>query len=85
MLDRERKLPELHVLQHKHDENDAAGHVYEADLLTRNVSPVLLRNPKLRAFVLQLQSLAVVMVDSTQVLRNLFNYNVDKYYDGHSN
>ena len=83
MLDREIKVDELYVLEHKHNDNPNSGHVYERDLLTRSVSPVLLRNPKLAWFVDKLQGLLVVMVDSTQELRNLFNYNVDKYYDGH--
>ena len=84
MLDRELELEELYAMKHKHDANPEAGHAYERDLLERAVTPVLYKNPELGFGLLpRLQELLVVMVDGTQFLRNLFNYNVRKYYDGH--
>lgn len=84
MLDRERMIKEVYDMAHKHDSDARAGHRYEKDLLTRVVSPVLLRNGTLSWFVGQLQRMLVVMVDQTQELRNLFNHTVDRYYDGHA-
>ena len=84
MLERQRKVQELYYLEHKHDRDPDRGHDYEQDLLTRSVSPVLLRNSLTRWFIERLQSMMVVMVDSTQELRNLFNYNVERYYNGHN-
>ena len=84
MLDRERMIREVYDLQHKHDDDPTAGHRYEDDLLTRSVTPVILRNRQLSWFLGYVQSMMVVMVDQTQELRNLFNYTVDRYYDRHA-
>jgi hypothetical protein len=85
MLDRKRMVAEVYDLRHKHDNDPNQGHRYEDDLLTRTVSPALFRSANVNWFVLQLQGLMVLLVDQTQELRNLFNYNVDRYYDRHPN
>lgn len=85
MLDRKRMVAEVYDLRHKHDNDPNQGHRYEEDLLTRSVSPALSRNTTVAWFVGQLQAMLVLMVDRTQELRNLFNYNVDRYYDRHPN
>ena len=84
MLEKEKHIKEVWDLAHKHDSNPNKGFDYENKLFERTLSPVILRNETNKNFLTYLQDMMVVMFESVLEVRNLFNYTVDRHYNGHS-
>jgi len=78
-------IPELYDLNHRHDNNLNRGYNYKDNLLKNSLSRPLFDNDITNGFLLRLQSLIVLTVDSNVILRNWFNYTVSKYDDKQSN
>ena len=84
MIERESHIKELYDMRHRKDKIEP-GFDYENNLYKRILSPVLFRNENLASYLEQLQKLSVWMIESVTVLRNFFNFTVNKYYDRHNN
>lgn len=84
MIERESEIKELYDLRHRKD-NIERGFDYENQILKKTLSGVIYKNPNLSSFLEQLRVQVVLMIDSVVVVRNFWNYTVDKYYDRHNN
>lgn len=85
MIDKKRHIKEMYDLSHFHDENKNSGFDYETNLYNKTMSPVMFKNTTLRKFLDKLKQLNIVMIDSVLIVRNFYDFNVDKYYDKHNN
>jgi len=86
MIDKQSQITELYEFRHFHDDtagNDAFD--YENNLLPTMMSSAMYKNPTTREFLDRLQKNCVWMLEATLVIRNFFNYTVDKYYNKHTN
>ena len=84
-LEKNAHIPELYDLNHRHDNNLNQGYNYKDNLLKNSLSRQLFDNDITNGFLLKLQDLIVLTVDSNVILRNWFNHTVSKYYDKHNN
>lgn len=84
-LEKNVHIPELYDLNHRHDNNLNQGYNYKDNLLKNSLSKQLFENDITNGFLLRLQNLIVLTVDSNLILRNWFNHTVSKYYDKHNN
>lgn len=78
-------IPELYDLNHKHDNNLNAGYNYKDNVLKNSLSRQLFKNDISNTFLLKLQELISLTIDSNVILRNWFNFTNSKYYDKHNN
>jgi len=78
-------IPELYDLNHRHDNNLNQGYNYKENLLKDSLSKQLFQNDVSNDFLLKLQELIVLTVDSNVILRNWFNFTNSKYYTHHNN
>lgn len=83
MIDREHHIKELYDLRHRKDKI-VTGYDYETNILRRTLSNVMFKNETLATFLDQLRKSVVLMIDSVTLVRNFWNYTVDKYYDKHN-
>ena len=84
MIERERHIKELFDLRHIND-NIKSGYDFENNLYSKMLSNVMFKNDTTNNFLMQIQKLSVWMIQSTLVVRNFFDYSVDKHYDKHNN
>jgi hypothetical protein len=77
MLYRDRQLPELYYMKHRHD-NDNDFVDYEKTILSRNLSPYMYENNMMNGFLTRLQPLVASLFDRMNVIKNFKNYMVDK-------
>lgn len=84
-LEKNVHIPELYDLHHRHDNNLHIGYNYKDNLLKDSLSKPLFSNDKTNGFLLHLQKIIVLTIDSNVILRNWFNHTVSKYYDRHNN
>lgn len=84
-LEKSVHISELYDLNHRHDNNLNAGYNYKDNLLKNSLSKTLFQNDISNGFLLKLQEIIVLTVDSNVILRNWFNFAVSKYYDKHNN
>lgn len=85
MIDKKAHIKYTYDLKHRNDSVKNTGYDYETNLFSRLFSNVMFGNPKLKEFLPLLQQNAVWMIDSTLMIRNWWNYSVDKYYNNHNN
>jgi len=85
MIEKNKHIPELYELKHRHDNLLHTGSNYQEDLLKHTLSNVMFSNPILSNFLLLIQNNITHLIESNLVIRNLFNYTVDKYYNKHDN
>lgn len=79
MLYDRKQLPELNYMKHRHDDDDSYFD-YEKELLDRSLSPYMYENDVMNGFLKRLQSLASILFDHMNVMKNFKNYMVDKYH-----
>lgn len=84
MLYKEKQNSELYQLKHMHDNELHTGFPYQENSITKSVTPVLLRNKTMNEFLNKIQKMIAVWYDEANLLRNFFNYRVDKNYDRHA-
>lgn len=86
-MDFERNLhiPELYDLKHRHDNNLNAGFNYKDNVLKNSLSKNIFKNDISNTFLLKLQELISLTIDSNVIIRNWFNHTISRYYDKHSN
>jgi len=85
MIEESKHVPELYYIKHRKDDLKNTGFDYQNKLFDRTLSGVMFGNPTLKTFLSYLQNQAVWMIESTLVVRNFWNYTVDKYYNKHNN
>ncbi len=79
MLYDKKQLPELLYLKTIHD--DDKGYVkYDDMLLDKSLSPYIYKNDIMNGFLKKLQPLIALSFDKMNIIKNLKNYMVDKYY-----
>ena len=76
---------ELYDLNHRHDNNLNQGFDYKDEVLKKSLSRRIFDNDIANNFLLQLQSMISLTIDSNVILRNWFNPTVSRYYDKHNN
>jgi hypothetical protein len=84
-LERNLHIPELYDLSHRNDNEIHLGYDYKNNVLTNSISKQLFKNDITNGFLLNLQQMVVHMIDSNVILRNWFNFTVNKYYDRYNN
>jgi hypothetical protein len=84
-LEKNVHISELYDLNHRHDNNLNAGYDYKNNILKDNLSRQLFNNDITNEFLLKLQDLIALTIDSNVITRNWFNYTVSKYYTKHNN
>jgi hypothetical protein len=85
MIETSKHINELYNLKHINDKELYSKSNYENEILRRSLSNVLYRNDLNANFLNLLQQKMVWMIDSTLIIRNYWNYTVDKFYNRHSN
>lgn len=82
-LYRDSQLKELYTLKHRHDKNENDAYDIENNILKRTVSNFLFTNDTMNEFLLKMQGIYALWFDQMNILRNLKNWTVDKYYNNH--
>jgi hypothetical protein len=86
MIEEKKHIKELYDLKHRHDTDIAKYRFdYENSLFKKTMSELLFRNDITNQFLIYLQEMQILMFESVLVVRNFWNYTVDKYYNKHSN
>lgn len=77
MLYRDKELPELFYMKHRHDDQTSID--YENQLFDKNISPYVYQNDMMNSFLKKTQPLMFFLFDQINVMKNMKNYIVDKY------
>lgn len=77
MLYRDKELPELFYMKHRHDDQTSID--YENQLFDKNLSPYVYQNDMMNSFLKKTQPLMYFLFDQVNVMKNMKNYIVDKY------
>jgi hypothetical protein len=85
MIERESQIKELYDLKHRKDHEIHTHFDYENELMNKMLPEYARRNDKVNEFVTKLQKLFVWGIEANLVIRNFYNYTVDKYYNKHNN
>lgn len=83
MLYDRKQLPEINYLKHRNDDNNEYVD-YESMLLDKSLSPYMYENDTMSGFLKRLQTLTSIIFDQMNIMKNLKNYCVDKYYYKHN-
>lgn len=82
-LYKDSQLPELYTLKHRHDNNEYGAYDIENNILKRTLSNFLFNNDTMNEFLLRMQKIYSLWFDQMNVIRNLKNWSVSKYYNNH--
>jgi len=85
MIQEEKHITELWNVKHRKDDLKYTGFNYEENLYRRTLSSVMFDNPILNEFLTRLQKQTILMLESTLVVRNFWNYTVPRFYNKHPN
>jgi hypothetical protein len=85
MIEEQKHIKELYELNHRHDYNPDKRFDYENNLYKKAFSHYIFGNDTTNEFLIRLEKMTVWMHESTLVVRNFWNYTVDKYYNKHRN
>lgn len=85
MIQKDKHIKENWYINHRNDNLKYTGFNYEEKLFSRLFSNLMFDNKILNNFMLKLQKMVVLMLESTLVIRNFFNFTIDKYSNKHSN
>lgn len=80
-IEKNTEISELYTFRRFHDESSKKSADYENDLLNHLLSRNMFKNNITSEFLTQLQKNIVWMLESTLVIRNFWNYTVNKYYN----
>lgn len=78
-------INELYDLEHRNDSNTYPSYDYHNNILKNTLSKQLFKNDITNGFLLKLQDMITLKIQSKSILRNWFNFTVNKYYDKHNN
>lgn len=83
MLLRDKEIPELFEMKHRHD--NFSNYVnYEDNILNNSLSPHIFNNNLMNSFLDRIKKVIVIMYDQHNIVKNFKNYIVDKYEYKHS-
>jgi hypothetical protein len=85
MIEENKHIKELYELNHRHDYNSDKRFDYENNLYKKSLSHYIFGNDNTNEFLQKLEKMSIWMLESTLVIRNFWNYTVDKYYNKHRN
>jgi len=85
MIERESQIKELYDLKHRKDKEPNIHFDYENELLNKMMPEYIRRSDNVNQFTLQLQKLMIWGIEANLIIRNFYNYTVDKYYNRHAN
>lgn len=85
MLEQKSQIPELYYLKNKWNNNPNRHYPWEDNILKKTLSPNIFNNKNMRDYLLQLEEMVGLMLESVNIVRNFFNISVDKYYNDHWN
>jgi len=85
MIERESQIKELYDLKHRKDVELHTHFDYENKLLEKMLPAYIFKNPIMQDFLVRLQKIMVWTYESNVVVRNWYNWSVDRYYSRHSN
>lgn len=85
MIQESKHIKQLWYIRHRNDRLLHTGYDYEKNLLKRLLSNQMFNNKVLSQFLNLIQQLYVWQIESVLVVRNFFNYTVNKYYNKHNN
>lgn len=84
-LYKDSQIKELYLLKHRHDKKESGSYDIENNILKKTLSDFVFSNDTMNEFLLKLQSVYFVWFDQMNMMRNLKNWSVDKYYNDHVN
>jgi hypothetical protein len=84
MIDKKLHIKELYDLKHWKDD-EVKGYNYEDNLLLNLTSSIMWEKPDMQEFLGFCQEGNLWMLESTLLLRNLYDVAVDKFYNKHVN
>jgi len=82
-LYKDSQLKELFELKHRHDNNENDAFDIESNILKKTLSNFIFTNDTMNEFLLKMQRVYFLWFDQINILRNLKNWSVDKYYNNH--
>jgi len=85
MIEKQRHIPELFYLKTKWNNNPNRHFPWEDNMLKKTLSNNMFNNPNMSEYLLQLEQMISLLVESVNVIRNFFNISVNKYYNDHTN
>ena len=85
MLEKQKQIPELYYLKTKWNHNPNRHFPWENNMLKKTLSATLFNNKHLSEYLLQLEQIVSLVVESVNIVRNFFNISVNKYYNDHTN
>jgi len=85
MIERESQIKEIYDLKHRKDDDPNIHFDYENELINKTMPEYTRRNDTVNDFINLFKNLLVWGIESQLILRNFYNYTVDKYYNKHSN
>jgi hypothetical protein len=80
MLYERQELPEIHYMKHLHDDIKGKYVKYDDVILDKTLSPYIFENSLMSEWLKKMQPLVSLLFDQMNVMKNLKNYMVDKYY-----
>jgi hypothetical protein len=83
MLYDRKQLPEINYMKHRHDDNSEYVD-YEKIIIKNTTSSYLYENDLMDGYLTKMQKLASLLFDQMNIMKNLKNYMVDKYYYKHN-
>jgi hypothetical protein len=83
MLFKDKELPEVFYMKHRHDD-DTDFVDYENMILDKSLSPYIYENDMMNGFLKRLQPLVASLFDQMNIAKNFRNIMVDKYYYKHN-
>ena len=82
-LEKEVEINEIYFLKHKNDNILHRHFPWEDNILKKTTSPYVFRNPNMNEYLLKLEKMNSLMLQSVTLVRNFFNFTVNKYYNDH--
>jgi hypothetical protein len=80
-IEKNTEISELYTFRRFHDKSTKSSADYENELLNNMLSRNMFKNNITNEFLNQLQKNIIWMLESTLVVRNFWNYTVNKYYN----
>jgi hypothetical protein len=84
MLYNEKQIPELNVFYHRNDDVNKNYMDYENVLLNKTLSSYIYSNDTMSIFLNKLNKLVSLFFDQFNIIKNMKNFTVDKYYYKHT-
>ena len=84
MIEKDLQIKELYELKHINDDIKS-GFDYEDGLIKNSFSNVMFKNEMTYNFLNKIKDLLIYSIESNLIVRNWFNYTVNKFENRHNN